>query len=130
MKKLMFISRNPAENLTGNWGNWAMISITNPDETYVKFLALFKDKLHPRFTDAASHHEMTDADAMKIIEFCYGVDLDSLDGLVIHCTDGTSRSSAVARWVSLNFLIPFSYKYERYNRHVFNLLQVTGNEYK
>lgn len=129
LKKVIFVSRNSAENTVG-WNDWAMISINEP------FSAIGEAKLIPGWFDThrtlfhdvdpsigcgEPHVLMDNKQAKEIVDFVHSV-APHVDGIVVHCKAGISRSAAVAKWIAFEFGIPFNNKYARYNKFVFDLM--------
>ena len=73
------------------------------------------------------HTLMNEADAMKIAQFVREV-APGVDGILVHCKAGVSRSAAVAKWIARQFDVPFNHKYDRYNKYVFDMLIKTDKQ--
>ena len=68
------------------------------------------------------HVLMTTHNALSIVEFVHRVAPD-VDGIMVHCKAGISRSAAVAKWIAEKYELPLEHRYESYNRHVYRLLK-------
>lgn len=64
---------------------------------------------------------MEDADAQKIVAFVKEV-APHVEGIIVHCRAGISRSAAVAKWICSQYQIPFDAKYLKYNDYVYRLM--------
>jgi hypothetical protein len=64
---------------------------------------------------------MNEADALKITQFVREV-APGVDGILVHCKAGVSRSAAVAKWIAKQFDVPFNHQYDRYNKFVYDML--------
>lgn len=122
-----------AEALPGD-PNWALISINEPDafdglaqvasEWHSVLQLTFHDTTPDRQYEEEVMH-MTSEDACRIVEFVRRV-APEVQGFLIHCRAGVSRSAAVAKWISGEFRIPFDRSYDKFNRHVYELLISAG----
>jgi protein-tyrosine phosphatase len=59
---------------------------------------------------------------MKIIEFVACVHGSSVEGIMVHCKAGISRSAAVAKYIADKYKLPFNHSYDRYNKQVYGML--------
>ena len=123
LKHVLFVNQGSAENNAGV-PNWALISITDYGQASIKpgwycvHRAVFDDadQMHQ---DKDSKKLMTAAQAESICDFVHSV-APVVDGILVHCKGGVSRSAAVAKWIAMTFNLPFNEKYQIYNSHVFD----------
>jgi hypothetical protein len=130
LKKVMFVGRFSAETC-GPWPDFAMISLGEPDaaEGAPKIQDGWRDVLRLSFHDItpdtldieSAYTLMSDADAQKIVEFVKKV-APEVEGIIVHCRAGISRSAAVAKWICSEYQIPFNRHYDRYNDYVYRLM--------
>lgn len=126
--KVIFVSRSTAETTPG-WKDWAIISISEPGfpgeaklmRGWHSVCRVHFDDVDPAIPCGEPHQLMNEADALKITQFVREV-APHVDGILVHCKAGVSRSAAVAKWISRQFDVPFNHKYERHNKHVYNML--------
>lgn len=138
LQKVMFVGRATAETTYG-WDNWAMISITEPvirdqeKSNEAKLLGDWQAVHRTAFFDIAveqfPYPLMEMEDARKIVEFVH-VNAKNVEGIMVHCKAGISRSAAVAKWIALSYDLPFNHDYQHYNFHVYQLLNNANTEYK
>lgn len=140
MKKVLFVSRNTMETLGGDWSDWAAISIADPFGALgkVKLPGKFVHALHLAFHDADPRNEdqagehlvyLTDDDAHTIVGFVKSV-APLVQGLIVNCHAGVSRSAAIAKWVAGEHGLPFNSHYDRFNKYVFETLVRVGRGMK
>jgi hypothetical protein len=137
LNRAMFVGRYSAETC-GPWSDFAMISIGEPaasegdpqiQEGWHDVLRLsFHDVLPNQNVDGA-YTLMTAEDADQIVEFVRRV-APNVQGIIVHCRAGISRSAAVVKWISSEYKIPFNNKYRKYNDYVFRLMVVAGEEHE
>jgi hypothetical protein len=126
--KVIFVGRATAETTPG-WGDWAVVSITEPGfPGEAKLLPGWHSVCRVHFHDVdpaipcgEPHTLMNEADAQKITQFVREV-APGVDGILVHCKAGVSRSAAVAKWISKQFDVPFNHAYDRYNKFVYDML--------
>ena len=51
----------------------------------------------------------------------------NVEGILVHCKAGISRSAAVAKWICERFDLPFSDRYTQFNQHVYTMLVTADN---
>jgi protein-tyrosine phosphatase len=128
LKHVMFVNQNAAENNVG-MPNWAVISITDVE---LKETAKIKQGWYAvhrsKFLDAdlKSHlYEnevlMTEDQALEIVDYVHSI-APHVEGIIVHCRGGVSRSAAVAKWISMTFNLPFNHQYSLFNTHVYDQL--------
>lgn len=134
LSNVLFVGRHTAETCPPI-KNWALISIGEPDsyDGMPKIPPGWKHILKLSFHDVSPKKDGRDAlltyfceqDAKSIVEFVRRVAPD-VDGILIHCRAGISRSAAIAKWVCGEYRISFNRKYNLYNIHVYQLLIEAG----
>ena len=126
MNKVMFVSKTAAEN-AGGWPDWAVISITEDYKASLQggWYAVCRQQFHdvdPSVGCDVPHVLMEAKHAMSIVEFVNRVSPE-VEGILVHCKAGISRSAAIAKWIAEKYGLPFEHRYESYNKHVYRLLQ-------
>jgi predicted protein tyrosine phosphatase len=125
LKNVIFTGRDQAEASTG-WPHWSVISISglNP--------AVLKDGWHSvlrlEFDDIdvgeEPHILFNESHAERVIDFVTAVqESHEVEGILVHCQAGVSRSAAVAKWIAERYGMPFPAKYMLYNKHVYRVLR-------
>jgi predicted protein tyrosine phosphatase len=130
----MFVGRHAVETC-GPWSNWAVISIGEPnasdgdpkvaDGWHAVLRLSFHDVTPDSHALDSGYTFMTDEDAARIVDFVRKVAPD-VDGILVHCRAGISRSAAVAKWICGQYRIPFNRDYDKWNAHVYKLLCEAG----
>lgn len=129
LEKVMFVGRATVEATPG-WADWSLISITEPanikdEQVPLNVMAGWHAVERTAFfdveSDSANYPFMQMKDAIKIVQFVHQ-QAPLVSGMMVHCKAGISRSSAVAKWISQTYDLPFNHAYNRYNKHVFMLL--------
>ena len=134
INRVLFVSKHAAES-NMPWSDWAVISIT---DRHSFGEAKIKDgwhsvlRVHFHDVDPAKpcdepHTLMNEEHARQIVEFVRGL-TSEVNGVLVHCQAGISRSAAVAKWICGEFRIPFDGRYDKFNRHVYKLLLETGKQ--
>jgi predicted protein tyrosine phosphatase len=124
MITVMFTNQNTAENNFGQI-NWAVISITDFDDARIK--QGWYSILRSKFRDVDMQHEeheremMTLEQATEIVDYVYAI-APHVEGMLVHCKGGVSRSAAVSKWIAEAFGLKFNHEYSLYNRHVYDQL--------
>lgn len=68
------------------------------------------------------HEDLFDDErAQAIVDFVDSV-ASEVDGIIIHCKAGISRSAAVAKWIATAYGLDFDEEYTDHNEYVLNLL--------
>jgi len=124
----MFVGRATAETTPG-WCNWGMISISEPDSAFgeAKLLSGWHSVHRSDFHDIEVEIEeepyvlMTPQHALEIVNFVHTL-APQVEGIMVHCRAGISRSAAVVKWIATTYQLPFNHEYDRYNKHVYALL--------
>lgn len=130
LKKVIFTGRYSVETC-GPWPDFAVISLGEPDASngapqiqngWHDVLRLEFHDITPDTLDVEGAYTlMSDADAQQIVEFVKKV-APNVEGIIVHCRAGISRSAAVAKWICGEYKIPFNHKYDRYNDFVYRLM--------
>lgn len=134
LSNVLFVGRHTVETCAPIQ-HWALISVGEPDsyDGSPKITPGWEHVLKLSFHDVSPNQDGMDAllkyfgaeDAKAIVEFVRRV-APEVEGLMIHCRAGISRSAAIAKWVCEEFNIPFNHKYDLYNIHVYQHLIATG----
>lgn len=133
LNRVMFVGRATAENC-GPWSDFAMISIGEPDASegspvirdgWHDVLRLSFHDVVPNQTMSGTYTLMTDEDANRIVDFVRHV-APEVQGIIVHCRAGISRSAAVAKWICAEYKVPFNHKYDRINDYVWQLMLKAG----
>ena len=132
--KVMFVGKFTAETI-GPFQDWAVISIGEPDmkapqikEGWHDVLRIFFHDVNPdKVVELSSKYVgMSDSQADQIVEFVSRV-APNVDGILVHCNAGISRSAAVAEWIAKRYELPFDYSYPNSNSYVLRLIQESDN---
>ena len=133
--KVIFVSRNAIETCAG-WPGWALISMSDPHSAFgqPKIMVGWSHVLRMEFhdvtpkTDGVENYVLpTREDATRIVEFVRQVG-PGVEGFVVQCNAGVSRSAAVAKWIAGEHRIAFNRSYDKFNQHLYELLIAAGKE--
>lgn len=135
IKHVIFTSQQSACNRHG-WDNWAVISITDSGIHEAKLLDGWF-AIHRTAFDDIDHHDgeyvlFNAFHALSIIQFLERCNEEKIEGILVHCKAGISRSAAVAKWIAEQHGLTFPQGYDQYNKHVYAtlkeeyLLKITG----
>ena len=132
----MFVGRYSAETC-GPWSDFALISIGEPaasegdpniQDGWHDVLRLSFHDILPITPDPDSAYTMMqDEDAKAIVDFVRNV-APNVDGIIVHCKAGISRSAAVAKWICGEYKIPFNAKYSKYNEFIYRMILLAADE--
>lgn len=127
LKNVVFTGRDQAEASPG-WPHWVVISISEPDAPPAALQNGWHSVLRLDFHDIDHPEEpylmFTIDQANQIIEFAELVaESNQIEGILVHCRAGVSRSAAVAKWLSERYSLPFPETYTLYNKHVYRILR-------
>lgn len=132
----MFVGRYSAETC-GPWSDFALISIGEPaasegdpniqDGWHDVLRLSFHDILPSTPDPDGAYNLMRDEDAKAIVDFVRQV-APSVDGIIVHCRAGISRSAAVAKWICGEYQIPFNAKYSKYNEFIYRMILLAETE--
>jgi hypothetical protein len=134
LNKVMFVGRATAENTAG-LEHWAIISITEPDsipgeaQLLAGWHAIHRVAFHDIDRTSIGYQLMTIEDAQSIVEFVHA-HAENVEGFVVHCKAGISRSAGVAKWIAHAFDLPFNHDYALYNHYVYSLLLNVNSQYQ
>ena len=136
LNKVMFVGRYSAETC-GPWSDFALISIGEPaasegdphiQEGWNDVLRLsFHDILPSTSNTDGAYTLMQDEDAKVIVDFVHHV-APHVDGIIVHCKAGISRSAAVAKWICGEYKIPFNATYSKYNEFIYRMMVLAADE--
>ena len=105
-----FVSASKIEAMAGDPA-WAVISITDPGSSDSRISSAFGPVLRLKFDDldddsmasGSTGQPFSVADAQTLLSFLGKLDSDlKIDGLLVHCEMGRSRSGAIA-WFALSY---------------------------
>ena len=129
LQKVIYTGQQSAEEIQG-LDDWAVISITEPDWYQAKLKEGWHDILRLEFHDIDQYEEpyvlFGEQQARDIIQFVRNCHAGGVNGIVVHCKAGISRSAAVAKWIAGNYNMAFPDGYSLYNKHVYRVLRVQG----
>jgi len=134
INKILFVGRATAETTTG-WDSWAMISISEPVSAFgeAKLMPGWHAVHRLEFHDIEAemlgepYVLMDQQQALELVNFVHNVASD-VEGVIVHCRAGISRSAAVAKWITEEYGINFNHEYPQYNKHVYQLLVEANKE--
>lgn len=136
LKNVVFMAREEAEAKYGR-SFWSVISIssTNPAALQHGWHSVLRlqfddiDVADPEFQADKSCVMFNEDHAKQIIEFVTAAKASGqVEGIMVHCLAGISRSAAVAKWIAEQHGLPFSDSYSLYNRHIYRVLRCTQNK--
>lgn len=125
IKHVIFTNQSTAENNAAISG-WAMISISDYENVDIKkgWHSVHRSKfIDVNLRSKLQDNEvlMTDEQALAIVEFVHKV-APEIDGILVHCRAGVSRSAAVAKYIARTFNLPFDHNYNMFNDYVYDQL--------
>ncbi len=125
LKHVIFTSQQSACSRPA-WSNWAVISITDSGTDDSRLLSGWHNILRLVFDDI-DHDDgeyvlCSEFHARAIIEFVERCNDEKVEGILVHCRAGISRSAAVAKWISERYGMTFPVEYDQYNKHVYTTL--------
>ncbi len=122
LQTVLFCSQKEIEARPA-WPHWAVISIVGSLCEPVVLKGEWDRVLRLEFDDIDFEEDpyqiFTEQHARDIIQFVQeGVKDGKIEGVLVHCKAGISRSAAVAKWIAGRYLLPFPDSYALYNKHV------------
>lgn len=136
LNKVIFVGRYSVETC-GPWPDFALISIGESDASegdaniqdgWQDLLRLSFHDILPSTPDPDSAYTlMDDEDSKAIVDFVRYV-APNVDGIIVHCRAGISRSAAVAKWICREYSIPFNAKYNKYNEFIYRMILLAAAE--
>jgi len=144
--RLRFTSREEAETTQSDFCS-AVISITNPEAKPADIGSGWFDILRVQFHDIdlckpisahlradilRKYSPMTEEQATTVVQFVARMfATGGVEGFLIHCEAGISRSAAVAKWIADRYrLPPLGPVVQYHNRHVYQMLEEAANKEK
>lgn len=126
LSTVLFCSQKEAQERPA-WPQWAVISITGSCTYPADLKDGWERVLRLEFDDIDTPEEpyqmFTEQQARDVIEFVQDCTQSGIDGILVHCHAGVSRSAAIAKWIAERYLLPFPSGYMLYNKHVFKVLR-------
>jgi predicted protein tyrosine phosphatase len=126
LKHVIFTSQQSACSRPA-WSNWAVISITDVGTDDARLQHGWHDILRLGFDDIDHHVDgyvmCGEFHARAIIEFVTRCNDEKVEGILVHCYAGISRSAAVAKWIAERHGLSFPADYDEYNKHVYTTLR-------
>ena len=125
LKNVVFTGRDQAE-ASAAWAHWAVISISglnpaNLKEGWHSVLRLEFDDIDVEEEPYILFNESQAEQISNVVTEAF--DSHEVEGILIHCQAGISRSAAVAKWIAERYGLPFPNKYSLYNKHVYRVLR-------
>lgn len=130
LKRVMFVGRYSAETC-GPWSDFALISLNDPNakdgdamipKGWHDVLRLSFHDITPDTLDPENNYTLADdSQAKQIVDFVRKASPD-VEGIIVHCRAGISRSAAVAKWICGQYQIPFNPSYDLYNKFLYRML--------
>ena len=126
LSTVLFCSKKDASARPA-WPGWVVISINDSCSYPVNLKPGWERVLRITFDDIDVEQEpyqMFSAEqAREVIEFVQDCTLSGIDGILVHCNAGISRSAGIAKWIAERYLLPFPSGYSLYNKHVYRTLR-------
>lgn len=122
-KQVVFFSQANAEAQEAV-SNWAVISITTPAEPDAVLKPGWHSVLRLKFEDtddASCAGAFGDGLARTVVDFVRGLE-DPVEGILVHCFAGISRSAAVAKFIADTYKLRFPDTYASYNKLIYRRL--------
>jgi predicted protein tyrosine phosphatase len=124
LKRVVFSSQGDAESATAS-PSWAVISITQPSDPAAALQEGWGAVLRMTF------HDTDDADSIltvfspehaeELVRFVRA-QATQMEGILVHCHAGISRSAAVAKFIADTYRLDFPEKYSAYNKLIYRRL--------
>ena len=74
-----------------------------------------------QFSEEELETAISESQALEIVDYVHAV-APHVDGILVHCRGGVSRSAAVAKWIAKTLGLPFNHQYALFNTHVYDQL--------
>lgn len=132
LKQVQFCSRKDIEAMPARH-NWAVISITEPVSAFGParlregWQLVLRLEFHDIDVDEEPYVMMTEEMAKHIVDFVRDM-AQEVEGFLVHCNAGVSRSAAVAMWIAEEFDLPFNRSYQLHNKHVYKMLREAAQD--
>ena len=126
MLKHVICTSQDDESNSPAWKNWSVISIADSGAQDAKLQFGWLHILHLNFDDIeyedGEHLLFDEMHARSILEFVEQCNDENVEGILVHCREGFSRSGAVAKWICQKVGLSFPVHFDRYNKHVYTVL--------
>lgn len=126
LKHVVFTSQESACNRPA-WSNWAVISINDSGSNDAPLQIGWQQILRLSFDDIdhddAEYLLFSALHAQSILEFVELCNDENVEGILVHCKKGISRSAAVAKWICQKHGLSFPVDYDEYNKHIYTVLR-------
>ena len=124
LKQVVFMSQAAAESAPAAPG-WAVISITQPSDPPAALREGWAAVLRMRFHDTDEADSILTVfsreDAETVVQFVRE-HAERVEGILVHCSAGISRSAAVAKFIADTYRLHFPDKYSAYNKLIYRRL--------
>lgn len=120
--RVEFMSMAKAEALEGA-ADWAVISITEPGKRLADLQPGWHKVLRLQFhdvdsDDALGYKLFSKEDAQAVLSFVEET-ASKVDGILVHCFAGVSRSAAIAKCIAELYGLYFPESYSIYNKQIY-----------
>lgn len=124
VKEVIFMSRDEAEAATP-LADWAVISIhdyyQDPAELKEGWQAVLQIGFYDEDLAIPGLETFSSEQADSVIAFIERV-APTVNGILVHCNYGISRSAAMAKYIALSYGLSFPADYNRFNKRVYRKL--------
>lgn len=124
LKQVVFMSQVKAEQTPAVPG-WVVISITQPSDPPAALQEGWAAVLRMRFHDTDDAESIltvfSKEDAETVVAFVRQ-HAENVNGILVHCSAGISRSAAIAKFVADTYQLDFPEKYSAYNKLIYRRL--------
>lgn len=125
ISQIQYMGRGDAEDEPAR-PNWAVISIHDsrlgPAKLKDGWFDILRLNFYDRENEVPGLPTFTIKQAQETVTFLEHV-CPKIDGIIIHCHAGLSRSPAIAKFIAQKYGIDFDHKSSQYNKMVFNTLK-------
>jgi predicted protein tyrosine phosphatase len=126
LRTVLFCSQKVAQARPA-WSGWAVISVTSAIASPADLQEGWAHILRLAFDDIDIHEEpyilFSEQQARNVIKFAAMCHSEGIEGILVHCAAGISRSAAIAKWIADRYQLPFNDNYMLYNKHVHTTLR-------